>query len=64
MGRRGGFSGLTNVHDDGAIVIPEEVRNRLGLEPHDHLLFQLKGEHIIASKVKDESKGYYVRAGE
>jgi len=62
--RKGGFSGLTSVHCDGAIVIPDEVRSQLGLKPHDHLLFQLKGEHIIASKVNDESKEYYVRAGE
>ncbi|NLJ59770.1 MAG: AbrB/MazE/SpoVT family DNA-binding domain-containing protein [Firmicutes bacterium] len=60
MGPKGGFSGLTNVHDDGAIIIPAQVRSRLGLKPHDHLLFQLKGEHIIAYKVRDEVKGYYV----
>jgi hypothetical protein len=62
--RTGRFSGLTNVHGDGAIIIPEQVRTRLGLEPHDHLLFQLKGKHIVASKVKDESKRYYGRVGE
>lgn len=61
MGRKGGFSGLTSVHGDGAIVIPEQVRSRLGLKPHDHLLFQLRGEHIVASKVKDESREYYAR---
>ncbi len=61
MGRKGRFSGLASVHGDGAIIIPEQVRSRLGLKPHDHLLFQLKGEHIVASKVRDGSKEYYAR---
>ena len=61
--REGGFFGLTSVHGDGAIIIPEQVRSRLGLKPHDHLLFQLKGEHIIASKVKDGSKKCYGGVG-
>ncbi|NLB73781.1 MAG: AbrB/MazE/SpoVT family DNA-binding domain-containing protein [Firmicutes bacterium] len=61
MWREGGFFGLTSVHGDGTITIPEHVRNRLGLKPHDHLLFQLIDEHIVASKVKDGSREYYAR---
>ncbi|HAV21442.1 MAG TPA: hypothetical protein DCX02_06215 [Firmicutes bacterium] len=52
----GRFSGLTDVRGDGAITIPESVLNQLGLEPDDRLLFQLKGEHIVASKVKEGDK--------
>jgi bifunctional DNA-binding transcriptional regulator/antitoxin component of YhaV-PrlF toxin-antitoxin module len=63
VARTGRFSGVTNVHGDGVITIPEQVRSRLGLKPHDHLLFQLKGEHIVASKVKDGSKKCYGGVG-
>jgi bifunctional DNA-binding transcriptional regulator/antitoxin component of YhaV-PrlF toxin-antitoxin module len=59
--KRGGFSGLTSVRGDGAIIIPEQVRSRLGLKPHDYLRFQLNGEYIVASKVKDGSKKHYAR---
>ena len=64
VGRKSGFSAITNVHGDGAIIIPEKVRSRLGLKPHDHLLFQLRGEQIVASKVKDESGGYSAGIGD
>jgi AbrB family looped-hinge helix DNA binding protein len=64
VGRKGRFSGITNVHGDGTITIPKQVRSRLGLKPFDHLLFQLKGGQIIASKVEDDNRNYYVSAGE
>ena len=64
MGRKGRFSGITNVHGDGAIIIPEQVRSWLGLKPYDLLLFQLKGGQIIASKVENDNRNYYVNIGE
>ncbi|NLS45611.1 MAG: AbrB/MazE/SpoVT family DNA-binding domain-containing protein [Firmicutes bacterium] len=64
MHRKGGFSGLINICEDGTITLPKHLRSRLGLEPHDHLFFQLKDGHIVASKVKDKNREYYVNTKE
>ena len=57
------ISGLANVLHDGIVTLPEQVCNRLGLKPHDHLLFRLTGGHIVASKVKGGGKKYYADTG-
>ncbi len=49
---------MTNVLSDGSITLPQEVRARLGLQPHDDLAFTVENGVLVASKVSERDERY------
>ncbi len=35
------------------LVLPAEIRHKLGIRPGDHLNLEVKGEHVILSKAPE-----------
>lgn len=54
----GGFRMVTCISSGGTITLPEQIRNYLGLEPFDDLVFSVEDGVIVAAKVKEACKQY------
>jgi len=39
---------MTRLNDNGRIVIPSEIRQKMGLKPGDVLVLYIEGERLIA----------------
>ena len=48
--------GLTSLDDRGRVVIPKELREKLGLKPNQHLLIEVRGEEIVLRPALDVEK--------
>ncbi|MEW6229130.1 MAG: AbrB/MazE/SpoVT family DNA-binding domain-containing protein [Bacillota bacterium] len=49
---------VTCISSGGTITLPEQIRNYLGLEPFDDLVFSVEDGVIVAAKVKEACKQY------
>lgn len=48
--------GIVKLSSKGQVVIPKELRNKLGLRVGDYLLIQLEGNEVKLKKVKPIEK--------
>jgi AbrB family looped-hinge helix DNA binding protein len=45
------IGGANRVGPKGQVVIPKELRDELGIEPGDHMVFWRDGDHVAARPV-------------
>jgi len=50
------MTGIVKISSKGQVVIPREVRARLGLRAGDYLLVELEGDEVKLRKVKPIEK--------
>ena len=48
--------GLTSLDDRGRVVIPKELREKLGLRPDQRFLVEVRGEEIVLKPAVDAEK--------
>ncbi len=49
----------TTVTQKGQVTIPQEIRRKLGLEPHDRVRFQVEGETVRITKASSTLLKWY-----
>ena len=53
MNGMGDKMGLTSLDDRGRVVIPKELREKLGLRPDQRFLVEVRGEEIVWKPAMD-----------
>ncbi|RLI41043.1 hypothetical protein DRO64_08110, partial [Candidatus Bathyarchaeota archaeon] len=48
--------GLTSLDDRGRVVIPKELREKLGLRPDQRFLIEVRGDEIVLKPALDVEK--------
>ena len=48
--------GLTSLDERGRVIIPKEVRDRLGLKPNQHLLVEARNGEIVLKPALNTEK--------
>ena len=48
--------GLTSLDDRGRVLIPKELREKLGLRPDQRFLVEVRGEEIVLKPTLDAEK--------
>jgi len=56
MNGMGDKVGLTSLDDRGRVVIPKELREKLGLRPDQRFLVEVRGEEIVLKPALDVEK--------